>query len=183
MGEALGLRWEDYDESAQTLSIRRTLHRLEGEYRLLDTKTRLSRRMVPLTDLAVAGFKRQAELQADNRQQSKGWDASWDGLIFRSPHGRPLNGSLLTHRFQEHLEAIGLPKKFRLHDLRHQAASILVAAGLPVREVQAMLGHASPTTTLAIYGHLVEGGQRAVADTMQRLLANSGAKSSKKTRQ
>lgn len=172
-GEALALRWSDINEEARTMSIGRTLHRLDGTYQLLDTKTRLSRRTVPLTELGLGALRRQKALQAKERLATKSWDGSWDGLVFRSPRGLPLNGSLLTHRFQEHLASIGLPAKFRLHDCRHQAASMLVAAGLPVREVQAVLGHASPTTTLAIYGHLVEGGQRAVAETMQQLLTFS----------
>jgi integrase len=48
----------------------------------------------------------------------------------------------------------GLPEGFRFHDLRHYFASMLIAAGLDVKVVQARLRHASATTTLNVYRHL-----------------------------
>lgn len=48
----------------------------------------------------------------------------------------------------------GLPKGFRIHDLRHYYASLLIASGLDVKVVQARLRHASAKTTLDMYGHL-----------------------------
>ena len=50
--------------------------------------------------------------------------------------------------------APGLPEGFRFHDLRHYYASLLIAAGSDVKEVQARLRHASAKTTLDTYGHL-----------------------------
>lgn len=47
-----------------------------------------------------------------------------------------------------------LPEGFRLHDLRHYFASLLIAAGLDVKTVQARLRHTSAKTTLDVYGHL-----------------------------
>jgi integrase len=47
----------------------------------------------------------------------------------------------------------GLPEGFRFHDLRHYFASLLIAAGLDVKVVQARLRHASAMTTLNTYGH------------------------------
>lgn len=49
---------------------------------------------------------------------------------------------------------VGLPAGFRFHDLRHYFASMLIAAGLDVKVVQARLRHASAGTTLNVYGHL-----------------------------
>jgi integrase len=47
-----------------------------------------------------------------------------------------------------------LPTGFRYHDLRHYFASLLIASGADVKEVQARLRHASAKTTLDTYGHL-----------------------------
>jgi integrase len=49
----------------------------------------------------------------------------------------------------------GLPAGFRFHDLRHYLASLLIASGANVKVVQARLRHASATTTLDCYGHLL----------------------------
>ncbi len=48
----------------------------------------------------------------------------------------------------------GLPEGFRVHDLRHYFASLLIAAGLDVKVVQTRLRHASAKTTLDVYGHM-----------------------------
>lgn len=58
----------------------------------------------------------------------------------------------------------------RLHDLRHLHASILLAEGMPVREVSQRVGHANTTTTMNIYAHVLEGADQAAADAMGRLL-------------
>jgi hypothetical protein len=49
----------------------------------------------------------------------------------------------------------GLPAGFRFHDLKHDLASLLIASGANVKVVQARLRHASATTTLDCYGHLL----------------------------
>jgi len=45
--------------------------------------------------------------------------------------------------------------RLRLHDLRHTHASLLLAAGVPVKEVADRLGHTEPTITLSVYAHLI----------------------------
>jgi hypothetical protein len=49
----------------------------------------------------------------------------------------------------------------RLHDLRHTAASLLIAAGAPVTLVAARLGHASPSTTLNVHAHMLPGADES----------------------
>ena len=57
--------------------------------------------------------------------------------------------------FQDATDTVeGLTGGFRIHDLRHYYASLLIAAGLDIRTVQAPLRHASTKTTLDTYGHM-----------------------------
>ncbi|MDQ4085152.1 MAG: tyrosine-type recombinase/integrase, partial [Actinomycetota bacterium] len=51
--------------------------------------------------------------------------------------------------------AIGMPS-LRVHDLRHTAASVWLAAGADPKVVQRILGHASAAMTMDVYGHLVD---------------------------
>ena len=51
----------------------------------------------------------------------------------------------------------GLSGRFRIHDLRHTAASLMIQAGYPPKMLQEIMGHASITTTLDLYGHLYPG--------------------------
>src|SRR5206468_11667212 len=58
-----------------------------------------------------------------------------------------------THaRLQARAQAAKLPN-FRLHDLRHTFASLLLTKGAPITYVAAQLGHSKPTTTLHWYAH------------------------------
>lgn len=61
----------------------------------------------------------------------------------------------------------------RLHDLRHFAATRLIAEGVPVRTVSGRLGHANPSTTLSVYSHFVEASDQVAAGIMGRIMAES----------
>ena len=69
--------------------------------------------------------------------------------------GRPVAPYTIETAFKKARETVeGLPKGFRIHDLRHYFASLLIASGLDVKVVQARLRHASAKTTLNVNGHM-----------------------------
>jgi integrase len=63
----------------------------------------------------------------------------------------------------------GVPR-IRLHDLRHTAASLMLAAGISVHVVAARLGHATPTITLSVYAHVLPTQGIEAADVMGRIV-------------
>jgi hypothetical protein len=69
--------------------------------------------------------------------------------LFPNDAGRPQDKWVLGKAFRRTLKRAGLPA-FRLYDLRHTYASLLLAAGAPITYVSAQLGHATPTTTLRV---------------------------------
>lgn len=64
------------------------------------------------------------------------------------------HSNFLSRHFKPSLRAAGLKQEVRIHDLRHSAASIAIASGANVKQVQQMLGHASATVTLDTYSHV-----------------------------
>jgi integrase len=81
-----------------------------------------------------------------------------DDLVFTTPGGRVLR--LPNWRREVFLPArtqAGISARFRVHDLRHTAASLMIQAGYPPKMLQEIMGHASITTTLDLYGHLYPG--------------------------
>jgi integrase len=90
-------------------------------------------------------------------------------LIFPSSVGTPLNPSNLRLDFIRILDVGGLPK-IRFHDLRHTAASLMLNHGVPVIVVSKILGHAKPSTTMDIYGHLIHEMQGEAAKVMDNLV-------------
>ena len=70
---------------------------------------------------------------------------------------------------QEALTRAGLPD-CRFHDLRHAAATFLLAQGMTLEDVKNLLGHSSITLTSNTYGHVLEQRQRQVARAMDAVL-------------
>ncbi|NNC10670.1 site-specific integrase [Planctomonas sp. JC2975] len=98
--------------------------------------------------------------------------AEWgSSTLVVSEIGRPIAPyTIETHWIRARKTVEGLPDGFRIHDLRHYFASLLIAAGLDIKTVQARLRHASAKTTLDTYGHMWpdkdESARAAVADVL-----------------
>ncbi|CAM5326921.1 tyrosine-type recombinase/integrase [Leifsonia shinshuensis] len=82
--------------------------------------------------------------------------AQWGGsTIVVGAYGRAVAPYTIEEAFRAARVTVeGLPEGFRIHDLRHYYASLLIAAGLDIKTVQARLRHASAKTTVDTYGHL-----------------------------
>lgn len=65
---------------------------------------------------------------------------------------------------------VGARPSIRLHDLRHWACSRMLCDGTPIKEVQDIMGHATVTTTLKIYAHVIGDGKRQAINRMGRVL-------------
>ena len=138
-GELLALQWCDIDWTAQRIRVRRNYVR----GRFGTPKSQRGSPSVPLAD-RLGG-----ELDLLHRATAHGSD---DDLVFAHPHtGRPMNGHPLLKAFQRTLEAAGV-RQVRFHDLRHRFGTRMAASGVPMRTLQAWMGHAHIATTLR-YAH------------------------------
>ncbi len=172
LGEALGLSWEDVDFDAGSLRIRRALQRIDGKLTLKAPKTEKSRRTLTMPSSLVAALRRHKVRQLEERLVSGNrWTDS--GLVFTNTIGGPMEPSNVLKAFKKHLAAAGLPEQ-RFHDLRHAAASLLLAQGVPPRVVMDILGHSQMATTMDLYSHVMPAAHREAADLMDRILASNG---------
>ena len=186
-GEALALRWSDLDFDAGTVTVSRTLQRVpkalrpddddaDGthHYVLVEPKTDTSRRTVPLPKFTVPALKAHRARQAEERLAAgPAWDDRW-GLVFATTIGTPLDGGTVTKAFQALLATAGLPP-MRFHDLRHSAATLMLAQGVAPRVLMETLGHSQIGITMNLYAHVLPAAQRDAADRMDGLFAASGA--------
>jgi integrase len=167
-GELLGLRWEDVDLAAGTLSVRRTLSQARIGH-MFEAPKNGNGRNVRLTSGAVEALKRHRAGQ--NGEQIR-MGSLWQdhGLVFPSQQGTTMNASNLTARsFKSLLKRAGLPD-IRLHDLRHTCATLLLSEGVHSKFVQELLGHANISITLDTYSHVLPSmGDQTVA-AMERVL-------------
>lgn len=164
-GEIVGLKWSDLDRANARLSISRTLQNVGGRPVEFGVKTRTSRRTVELDTQTVGELTRwRRELQ----RQALPADA--DDWMFCNRTGRFLNPQSISQLFDRLVRHAALPR-IRFHDLRHTHASLLVAAGAPIKVVSERLGHAHPAFTMHTYQHLLPGMSAAAAEQFATLVA------------
>jgi len=168
-GELLGLRWQDVNLDAGTLTVRMQLQR--GGRELVEPKTDRSRRTLALPTMTVDALKQHRKRQVEERLRA---GSRWhDGdFIFPTATGTPTNARDLVRDFHQHRDAAKLPP-VRFHDLRHAAASFLLAQGADMRLIMEVLGHSHIGTTANIYTHVAETVKRGAANMMDDLLTGT----------
>ena len=93
-------------------------------------------------------------------------------LVFASGHGTPLEAQNVVNRhYKPLLSRAGLPP-IRFHDLRHSCLSLLAQSGEPIRDLQALAGHATAAFTLQRYTHHYDSSARRTADAMGEILTD-----------
>ena len=167
-GEVVGLKWADLDRSARRLSISRTLQNVGGTPVEFGVKTRTSRRCVDLDAATLRQLERWRR-----RLRSDGLPHGPDDWMFCNPAGRFLNPESVSQLFERVVRRAQLPR-IRFHDLRHTHASLLIAAGVPIKVVTERLGHAHPAFTMHTYQHLLPGMSAAAADQFATLVVAAG---------
>ena len=165
LGEAQGLRWGDYDQAAGTLTINRTLYRMNKQWHELPPKTAAGHRRLPVPAPAAEIFIRQRDAQA-----AAGFPPGPGDPIFTSPRGGPCRVEAMHKGLTRALAAAALPR-VTIHDLRHSTASILLEHHVPIRVVTELLGHASTAITLDIYSHVTRRLVEQATDIMGGLAA------------
>jgi integrase len=156
LGELLGLKWDDINWTAGTISVRRSLYK--GQF--VEPKTSRSVRVIGMSN----------RLAATLLEHKLAAPYSPFDVVFSTPEGTPMEPANLRHRvFADTLTRAGL-RTIRIHDLRHTYASLLINQGENLKYVQAQLGHSSITTTVDRYGHLMPEAHRGANDRLDATL-------------
>lgn len=171
-GEALGLRWADVNWERGTVHIAQTViadKHDRGAAKIQPRgKTATSSRQVKLTGQTLALLAEHQDLQRFVRHAAGDRWQDHD-LIVSTSLGTPVNPANVSRSFNALIIAAGLPK-IRLHDLRHTAASLMLRAGVPVKQISERLGHANVRITLDTYAHLMADAHDLAAEAMSRIL-------------
>jgi integrase len=173
-GELAGLQRQDVDLLRGIVHVRRALKDVNGYLELGPTKTHAQR--------VVSLPKPIADMLAEHLATPGGPDSP----VFTMKGGGPLRHGLVYGRYFRRA-VVGDPKKgippalpaskagLRFHDLRHTCASLGVASGANVKQVQEMLGHSSAMLTLDRYSHLFPSQHEALADNLAATFAAAEA--------
>jgi len=155
-GELLGLRWEDVDLDAARLAVRQTIV-LEYTTPIIETPKNHEARVINLDEDTVGVLMRhrdEQELEVD------AWGGGYveSGLVFTRENGELINPDRLSQMF-DRLVRLSTVRRIKFHGLRHTHASLMLAAGIPVKVVSERLGHADPAFTMRVYQHVTSGMQ------------------------
>lgn len=168
-GEVLGLRWGDVDGSR--ISVSRSLVSVRNELSFSEPKTSRGRRAIALDKDTLAELREHRKRQLAERMGLGLGKPSRDGLIFTDPLGEPVKPDSFSQRFLRLVGELELPQ-IRLHDLRHTAASLMLAAGVHPKVVSERLGHASVAFTLDTYSHVAPAMESDAAERVAAMLRN-----------
>jgi integrase len=170
-GELLGLTWPDVADGR--LTVRRAMGRVKGNgWGLGEVKSARSRRTIPLPARARQAIETQRTRQRFARNAAGSAWQDRDGLVFTDTVGRPILPEYVSHRFARDCARAGVPR-IRFHDLRHSAATTLLAAGVPLAVISEWLGHAGIAITAQAYAAVVPELLTDAADAMDRALGGA----------
>ncbi len=176
--EVLGLKWSAIDFQNNTITIKHTVTscNLNGKHVQIaqdTTKTKSSRRTLPLVPVFREKLLEVKAYQEECRRLcGKCYNKQYLGYICVDEMGDLISPHYLTSAFPKLLEKNGL-RRIRFHDLRHSCASLLLANGAQMKDIQEWLGHSDFSTTANIYAHRDYSAKLSSADVMMNGLSDA----------
>ncbi|WP_147564851.1 tyrosine-type recombinase/integrase [Clostridium tyrobutyricum] len=173
--EIVGLKWDAIDFNNKSITIRHTVTEVsvEGKVVIIEkdrTKNKASHRTLPLVPQFEDLLLKIKEQQYINRKICKSsYCNEYLKYIYLDEIGQRIKPGYITQHFQIVLAKNNL-RKIRFHDLRHSCASLLLANGVRMKEIQEWLGHSDFSTTANIYAHLDYSTKIASANVMVNCL-------------
>lgn len=167
-GECVGLQWGDIDSDKLEIAVKRNVSidkESESKIHIGETKTK-EQRTVPISQRLNGMLKR---FKAE--QEGKYGKLMPSAFIFcrsDNPYAPiyPTAPTRWQHRF---VERNNLPK-MSPHDLRHTAATLALESGADLKQVQELLGHKDPSTTMAFYAGVTEEAKRRTVEGIESLI-------------
>ncbi|MFC5723500.1 tyrosine-type recombinase/integrase [Streptomyces gamaensis] len=170
-GEACGVRRADRSHTQKTLTIATQL--VQDGWEIVESapKTDSGDRVVTLDEYTNEVLDEQQRRQDAERAK---WGEAWQdtGRLFTQEDGALIHPGWLTDHFERLVETSGLPP-IRLHDLRHVAASLMLAAGVDIKIVSETLGHSDTRITRDIYQSVMPKAARDAAEATAAMLVAS----------
>jgi integrase len=161
--------------SLERREIRKQLEALRTHWRevrttlnLTEPKSTRSRRTIRMPGIVVRALKSHRTRQLEDRLATGGAWADSD-LVFTSLLGTALDPRNVTREFHAMLIAANVPS-VRFHDLRHTAATLLLAQGVDPRTIMETLGHSQISLTMNTYSHVLPALHEAAAVKMDAIL-------------
>ena len=154
-GEIAALKFSDVDWTSRLINISRATSESNGEVIVKKPKSIRGIRAVDIDQTLYSLLAKHEEtMNAYREELGRSWNN--EGWLFVSIHGKLLPPRALNGKFSRLLKRAGLSNKgYGLHTLRHTHISQLLMRSVPPLVVSRRAGHASTSTTMNLYGHVI----------------------------
>lgn len=163
-GEAIALTWSDIDFENATIDINKNYNRLVD---IVGTpKSKAGFRVISIDQKTVNLLR-----LYKNRQRRLFTDVSSEApeVVFATPTRKYQNTAIRQESLDRRLKEIDCPR-FTFHAFRHTHASLLLNAGIPYKELQHRLGHATLAMTMDIYSHLSKDKEKEAVSYYEKAI-------------
>lgn len=185
-GECCGLRWENVDLLRGRVTVAESISTISADEWYVVPPKNNKTRVVPIAPALVKALKQYAERQSrfthKDLETGDQWSAFAPGAYVwpspveseEAPYGyTPMHWGrdFYLKSWKASVKEAGLPATLTFHALRHTCASLLIAANVPAKAIQAHLGHSSFKITMDTYGHLYADSTDVVTDALSAAFA------------
>ena len=175
--EVLGLKWDAFDFVNKTITIKhKAIETRKDNKRVIllkdKTKNQSSYRTLPLVDdIIVVLQEHKKQIDENKKLCGNSYNKKYLDYICVDSMGKLFRPEYVTDHFTLIMDKNkDILKKIRFHDLRHSCASLLLAKGIPMKEIQDWLGHSTYSTTANIYAHLEKDTKNKSANVLSNVL-------------
>ncbi|APH06545.1 site-specific integrase [Bacillus weihaiensis] len=174
IGELLSLKWGDFNDKQGTIRVTKTIYNPTNhfkKYQLLTPKTKGSIRTIKIDEMIVSLLKKhrlkQNEIKLKNRFVYQD-----NEFIFAREDGHPQLRKVVETRLKRLLKKAKIEKNITPHSFRHTHTSLLIEAGVGIKEIQQRLGHTDINTTMNIYAHMTANMEEKASQQFSKLMKN-----------
>lgn len=167
-GEALALTWSDVDFDARTIHVHGELQRVGKHLVVGPPKTEAGDRVIAMHDPLYAALRKWRITQRTLQLKAGAHWYNDDDLVFTTRHGTPREPRNVLRKLRQ----ITGDETMTIHQLRHTAASMMLAKRWPITTVARTLGHAKPEITLRIYAHVIRGLDEDTRELLEAIAAD-----------
>ena len=175
--EVLGLKWDAFDFDNKTITIKhKAIETRKDNKRVIllkdKTKNQSSYRTLPLVDdIIVVLQEHKKQIDENKKLCGNSYNKKYLDYICVDSMGKLFRPEYVTDHFTLIMNKNkDILRKIRFHDLRHSCASLLLAKGIPMKEIQDWLGHSTYSTTANIYAHLEKDTKNKSANVLSNVL-------------
>ncbi|TJY42675.1 site-specific integrase [Cohnella pontilimi] len=170
-GELLALEWPQVDLENAYLDVKQSFSLTQKGNPLLKVpKTKSSLRRISIPSSLIPDLKIFREKMAAERELlGDEWLGGDHWFVFTTTNGKAIYYSYASQWWRNFTTRHNI-RYIRFHDLRHTSATLLINQGVHAKVISSRLGHANISTTMNIYGHVLQSADHSAAEKLNALL-------------